>query len=72
MQTTTIKEVVFQCRDALGDMSNMLQLVEKTISEIEHEGEDIAIKGSSSILWGVIKKLDNMEKDMSKVLKGGN
>jgi len=68
----TLKELVFQSRDTLADMSSMLRLAEKTISEIEHKGEDVAIKGTSSILWSTIQKLDNMEKEMSKSLKGGN
>ena len=68
----TIKEVVFTSRDKLSDIASMLQLVEKTISEIEHTGEEIALKGSSSVLWSVIEQVNSMEKDMSKVLKGGN
>jgi len=66
----TLKEVVFSSRDNLSDMASMLQLVEQTVSNIEHSGEDVAVKGSSSILWSVIEKMAKMEKDMSETLKG--
>jgi hypothetical protein len=65
----TLKEVVFESRDTLSEMSAMLLLVEKNISELEHQGEEIAIKGCSSVLWSVISKHKELEDNMSKALK---
>lgn len=66
-----LKEVVFESRDTLSDISSMLLLVDKTVSEIEHNGEDVAIHGTSSVLWSVVSKIQEMEKKMSEALKGG-
>ena len=67
-----IKQVAFESRDKLQDIANMLCLVEKSISEIDHDGEDVAVKGSSAILWNVIKQIGEIEAELSRTLKGGH
>lgn len=65
----TIREVSFDAVDTLKDVSNMLILVDKCISEVDIQGEEISIRGSSSILWSVVTKLENISNELSKSLK---
>ncbi|MBE0498604.1 MAG: hypothetical protein IBX43_05105 [Campylobacterales bacterium] len=65
----TLKEIVFESRDTLVDIENMLMLVEKNISELEVVGEEVTVKGCSAILWSIVTKVKMMECEMGKSLR---
>ena len=65
----TLKEIVFESRDTLGDIENMLMLVEKNITELEVVGEEVTVKGCSAILWSIVAKVRHMENEMGKSLR---
>lgn len=65
---STLRETVFDARDKLNSLSSMLHLCEQTISEIEHTGDEIKVKGVSSVILTVIESLEAMEKDFQKKL----
>ncbi len=66
-----LREVAFDGRDTLNDVVSLLLLSEKTVSDMEVEGEEIAVRGTSSLLFSVIEKLKTLDKELSEALKGG-
>lgn len=65
-----LEEVAFEARDTLGDMANMLCLVEHTISSHEDCAQEAHMKGTSSLLWQIIEMTNKLEKELEKYLKG--
>ena len=66
-----LREAAFEGRDTLNDVVSMLLLTEKTVSDMETEGEEIAVRGTSSVLFMVVEKLETLNKELSEALKGG-
>jgi len=66
-----LREVAFDGRDTLNDVVSMLLLAEKTVSDMEADGEEIALRGTSSLLFSVIDKMKALDKELNEALKGG-